>query len=225
LKQSKRPDPFVPLDTAWHRNVELKARCADLQRAYERVHDLAPASALSRLPDEYQVDTYFRVPHGRLKLREIAQQEVSSDLFAAPTMMAGSAASEDSSESLLTWRASSAQLIWYDRPDERASKTSRYQLVHIAEPKALKVLLTAACGLLVEVVKNRTIFLWDHIRIHLDQVGVLGTFLEFEVVLAPEAAIQDGETRIRQLREHFGIADRDLLGCSYSDLLLGQERC
>jgi adenylate cyclase class 2 len=223
LEQPKRPVPFVQPDTAWRRNVEMKARCSDLLRALEQVRTLAPTSTLSRLPDEHQVDTYFRVPYGRLKLREIAQQNAPSDPFAAPSMTAGSARFEECSACQHPWQPSSAQLIWYDRPDERACKTSCYQLVEIAEPKTLRTILQAACGILVEVVKHRTIFLLGPIRIHLDQVGSLGTFLEFEVVLAPEAATQDGETHIRQLREHFAIADRDLLDRSYSDMLLERE--
>jgi predicted adenylyl cyclase CyaB len=47
-------------------NLELKARCADLAAARERARGLATAW----LGVDEQVDTYFRVPAGRLKLRE-----------------------------------------------------------------------------------------------------------------------------------------------------------
>jgi adenylate cyclase class 2 len=49
------------------RNLELKARCADLMRAEEIALQLgaAPGGML------YQVDTYFQTPAGRLKLRQI----------------------------------------------------------------------------------------------------------------------------------------------------------
>lgn len=47
-------------------NFELKARCADLARARER----ALALATRWLGVDEQVDTYFRVPSGRMKLRE-----------------------------------------------------------------------------------------------------------------------------------------------------------
>jgi adenylate cyclase class IV len=48
-----------------HRNLELKARCADLATARETVVRLGarPAGVL------VQTDTYFRVPNGRMKLR------------------------------------------------------------------------------------------------------------------------------------------------------------
>jgi adenylate cyclase class 2 len=51
-----------------HRNIELKTRCRDLAAA------LAVVRALSPIVDtgiQHQIDTYFHVPHGRLKLREI----------------------------------------------------------------------------------------------------------------------------------------------------------
>ena len=47
-------------------NIEIKARCADLGAARER----AKAVATEWLGVDRQVDTYFRVPEGRLKLRE-----------------------------------------------------------------------------------------------------------------------------------------------------------
>lgn len=53
------------------RNIELKARLADLESAR------AAAVALQTAPGmvEYQVDTYFACPNGRLKLREIDDRE------------------------------------------------------------------------------------------------------------------------------------------------------
>lgn len=49
------------------RNIELKARLRSLQRAREIATDIAT----SRLPDQHQIDTYFRCSTGRLKLREV----------------------------------------------------------------------------------------------------------------------------------------------------------
>jgi predicted adenylyl cyclase CyaB len=53
------------------RNVEIKARAADLSAAREQLaqQGLTPAATL------LQVDTYFTVPHGRLKVREIEGEE------------------------------------------------------------------------------------------------------------------------------------------------------
>ena len=48
------------------RNIELKARCDDLGRAAAAAERLGAA----RIGLLRQLDTYFSVPHGRLKLRE-----------------------------------------------------------------------------------------------------------------------------------------------------------
>ncbi|MBD0289376.1 MAG: adenylate cyclase, partial [Flavisolibacter sp.] len=49
-----------------HRNYEFKARCTDLQHLETLLQSYHPRI----IGDDKQVDTYFKVPHGRLKLRE-----------------------------------------------------------------------------------------------------------------------------------------------------------
>ena len=58
------------MTTSVNRNLELKATCANLAAARETVLRLGarPAGVL------VQIDTYFRVPNGRLKLRCIEEQ-------------------------------------------------------------------------------------------------------------------------------------------------------
>ena len=51
-------------------NLELKARCSDLAVAAQRAQEFGAR----RAGRERQTDTYFQVPHGRLKLREIEDQ-------------------------------------------------------------------------------------------------------------------------------------------------------
>jgi predicted adenylyl cyclase CyaB len=58
------------------RNLELKARHADLDAAREKVRAM---DGIRSGGVELQVDTYFHVPHGRLKLREI--NETSATLI------------------------------------------------------------------------------------------------------------------------------------------------
>lgn len=49
-----------------HINFETKARCHDLVTAEEKLRKHEPRF----VGEDHQVDTYFNVPHGRLKLRE-----------------------------------------------------------------------------------------------------------------------------------------------------------
>ena len=47
-------------------NVEIKARCSDVGPVRERLRE----QGARYVGEDHQVDTYFRVAHGRLKLRE-----------------------------------------------------------------------------------------------------------------------------------------------------------
>lgn len=49
-----------------HLNIEIKARCPHP----ERIHTTLLAQGARRIGEDHQTDTYFCVPHGRLKLRE-----------------------------------------------------------------------------------------------------------------------------------------------------------
>lgn len=166
-----------------HRNLELKARCADLAAAR------AAALALGAEPfaDEVQCDTFFRAPHGRLKLREITGRY--------------------------------AVLIGYERPDRADVRESRYHLVYIPDPMALKAALAAALGVRGVVRKRRSILIWQNVRIHLDQVDELGCFVEFEAVLGPCGDEPTSRGRLAQLTEALGIADDDRVAAAYADLL------
>jgi adenylate cyclase class 2 len=112
-----------------------------------------------------------------------------------------------------------AQLVWYERPDDAEPKASHYYLVPVVDPGGLKQALTAAVGVRTIVVKNREIFLYHNVRIHLDEVAGLGTFLEFEAVLAAGEPEERGQEQLRFLKQEFGIMPQDLLARSYSDLL------
>jgi predicted adenylyl cyclase CyaB len=114
-----------------------------------------------------------------------------------------------------------AELIWYARPDTQTPKASDYTLVPVPAPDALKAALTAALGVRGVVQKRREIFLHKNVRIHLDEVAGLGTFLEFEAVLGPEVDDARGQTQLAELGARFGITAADLLSHSYGDMVGG----
>lgn len=49
-----------------HINIEIKAKCAH----HDRVREVLQARKAAFIGTDHQVDTYFRVRHGRLKVRE-----------------------------------------------------------------------------------------------------------------------------------------------------------
>ena len=79
-------------------------------------------------------------------------------------------------------------------------------------------MLEAGLGIQVVVRKTRQLFLWENVRIHLDEVEGLGRFLEFEAVLEEGQEEADGYAQLKRLRSEFGIDDDDVVGGSYSDL-------
>ena len=165
-------------------NIELKARCADLVRAADVARELG-ADFVGTLD---QVDTYFNVAHGRLKLRTI--------------------------------HGDRAELIWYQRPNSVESRDSRFRRVHIDDSVGLLTSLEGALGVWKVVRKSRNLWLWQNVRIHLDRVEGLGTFIEFEAVQGAACANpEQGHAQIRLLQDRFGILSTDLLAGSYSDLL------
>ena len=164
------------------RNIELKARDPDPARSLQAALDI-DASDEGWL---HQTDTYFRVPHGRLKLRE-----------------------EDTT----------SHLISYKRTDDTAARESRYRLVPISDPAGLKDALSDALGVLVIVEKARRLLLWQGVRIHLDQVRGLGSFIEIEAVADPASDLSTEHRRARELQDALAIAPEQIVAFSYSDEL------
>jgi adenylate cyclase, class 2 len=112
-----------------------------------------------------------------------------------------------------------AVLIFYERPDEVAARRSDYLLVPVPEPGLLRSALAAALGVRGVVRKRREILLWHNVRIHLDEVGDLGAFVEFEAVLGPGDDESTAAARLDQLGSALKICPADRLATSYADLL------
>ena len=74
----------------------------------------------------------------------------------------------------------------------------------------------------VTVRKKREIYMWDDVRIHIDDVEGLGTFIEFEVPMA-DAEDEEAARKMQKLVEAFALSEEDFVGESYSDLLAGPE--
>lgn len=139
-----------------------------------------------------QIDTYFHAPQGRLKLREAFTDE---------------------------GEPREAQLVSYGRADARAARTSEYHLIEVAAPAELKAALAAALGVKTVVRKRREVLLFHNVRIHLDAVEGLGTFLELEAVVGPDADEPTSRQRLDFLQTALHIRGDDLLPGSYSDML------
>ena len=169
-------------------NIELKARCQDLGGLREACRSLG---AESQEPDR-QLDTYFGVSHGRLKLRE----------------------------SLL----SGAEVIFYERADIAGARESHYETCAVEEAEGLKAILKKALGVRAVVAKRREIFVIGSVRIHLDKVQGLGTFVELEGIVEDPAGLMEIDNEVRGLQRALGIDDQSLIKESYSDLIAIAEQ-
>jgi homotetrameric cytidine deaminase len=111
-----------------------------------------------------------------------------------------------------------AQLIAYTRPDAEDARTSAYRLADVGDPVALREALDAALGTRVVVDKRRHLLLWEGVRIHLDEVEGLGSFVELEGVAPPESDLAREHELVAWLRAELVLGEP--VAVSYSDLLL-----
>ena len=115
-------------------------------------------------------------------------------------------------------------LIGYQRPDKAGPRTSHCILYKTEKGSVLKNILSDAMGVLVVVDKEREIYFIDNIKIHLDRVKGLGTFLEIEA--QSEKGDKSEEFLNRQcvqLMNDLGISQNNLLKDSYSDVLINLQ--
>jgi homotetrameric cytidine deaminase len=175
-----------------HRNVELKARDQDPERTLR--------AALGHGAQDHgalrQRDTYFAAREGRLKLRE--EHAEGGD------------------------GAVHAQLIAYARADQATARESAYHLVDVPDPAALTAALDAALGTVVIVQKARRLLIHDGVRIHLDAVEDLGTWVELEAVAPAGSDLAAEHAKVAELRSVLGIEDEHVVARGYAALLLDQ---
>ena len=114
-----------------------------------------------------------------------------------------------------------SELIAYRRPDRTEPEESSYVMAPVGAPEELVEALAAALGTTVAVAKRRRLFIWESVRIHLDEVDGLGTFLELEVLVEPgRGDLATAHEKVRRLRAELAIEDDALVAVGYADLLM-----
>jgi adenylate cyclase class 2 len=113
-----------------------------------------------------------------------------------------------------------ATLIAYARADEAAARTSAYHLVAVPDPAALKAALDDGLGTVVVVEKFRRLLLWQDVRIHLDAVEGLGTWLELEAVALADSDLAAEHRKVAELRAVLKMVDEDVVATGYAAMLL-----
>ncbi|HMQ06096.1 MAG TPA: class IV adenylate cyclase [Saprospiraceae bacterium] len=115
-------------------------------------------------------------------------------------------------------------LIYYERNDKAGPKKSKINIYPCTREGNLIQILIQALGMKVQVKKIRRIYIIETIKIHLDIVEGLGSFVEIEVFVSGEAQEESrGRTQCKLLMDKWGIKEGDLIGASYSDLMIAKN--
>jgi adenylate cyclase class IV len=191
---AEAPAPSAPPAAGSGRNVELKARCVDVEATEGR----ALAAGAEPTAVLHQRDTYFAAPRGRLKLRDERREPWPGR--AGDTVL-------------------SAELIHYERADEAVARGSAYDRLPVDDPDTVRATLDERLGISGEVVKTRGLLLWRGVRIHLDDVDGLGTFVELEAVVGPAGDEAECAAKVAELTRALGIAPADVEATGYAGLL------
>ncbi|MCH8851910.1 MAG: CYTH domain-containing protein, partial [Planctomycetes bacterium] len=109
------------------------------------------------------------------------------------------------------------------RPDTITARGSNYHLIRVIDGADLRRLLADGLGILAEVYKRRTVFLWRNVRIHLDEVKRLGSFIELEAIVDESCDEVSARAKVEHLCTALEILPDQLIDVSYSDLLLSAK--
>lgn len=173
--------------------IEIKARCSDP----DRIRRILREHSARFVGADHQVDTYFNLPHGRLKLRE-GNIENALIFYRRPDQ------SGPKQSDVLLYPGSAGV-----PPAVEAG---------VPPASSLKQLLTAALGIRVVVEKTREIYFIHNVKFHLDEVRGLGSFVEIEAI-GREDNIEALRRQCDQYLALLAIRGEDLLTHSYSDML------
>ncbi len=185
-------------------NVEIKAELRDIDLARE----LLRAIQASKIGVLRHTDTYYKVAEGRFKKRE-----AELDGMREPV-----------------------EYIHYTRADLARPRLSHFKIY--AEEQAREhfgmlaigagadfettELSTATSGSLpvwVIVRKVRELWMVGNVRVHLDQVESLGTFIELEALVSTSQHVGKCHEAIAELRAHLSPVMGELIVSSYADMM------
>lgn len=165
--------------------VEIKARTN--RSAKQRQLLLARGAAFKGT--DHQIDHYFNVPAGRLKLR-----------------------SGNIEQSLIFYQRG-------NQAGPKDSSVAFSRLGDQAMADSLAATLGQALGTWVTVDKQREIYFIDNVKFHLDEVAGLGAFIEIEAIGDSPEERETLLAQCQQYMDYLGVRQEDLVANSYSDLL------
>lgn len=119
---------------------------------------------------------------------------------------------------LRTRQGGGAELIRYERPESEGVRASDYTITPVRDDEAGACLVPKGDAVAV-VRKRREVLLLDNVRIHLDDVDGLGTFLELEAVVDPAHDDAVCRRQVATLLDRLGVAAAEPIRASYGELV------
>lgn len=107
--------------------------------------------------------------------------------------------------------------IFYHRPDHVSPRLSNYSILD--DEQAARRWGIAMLREWLRVEKTRELWMTDHVRIHLDCVEKLGTFLEFEGLISQSNPARAAIVAVNKLRRAFEPVLGEPVAASYADLM------
>ena len=112
------------------------------------------------------------------------------------------------------------EYIFYDRADKAEARLSHYVIYD--ETAARQRFACESLPVLVVVRKRRTVYLVENVRVHLDKVDHLGSFLEVEAVVSRAHNVRQCHEKVQQLKTKLQPAMGEMLSTSYADMLMSE---
>jgi predicted adenylyl cyclase CyaB len=111
-----------------------------------------------------------------------------------------------------------AEMIRYDRPETSGVRASTYEVTPVRDPDAGVCMVPKDAPVSI-VRKRRELLVIDNVRIHLDDVDGLGTFLELEAVVDPAHDDDTCRRQVSALLDTLGLATIEPIRASYGELV------
>ena len=112
------------------------------------------------------------------------------------------------------------ELIGYVRGEETDRRVSEFDVLRLEAAEPARSILSAVLGVRGVVRKRRKLYRYRSTRIHADDVGGLGAFIEFETKV--DGSLGDAQEELNSLLRIFRVDEGDFLKVSYIDLLLAK---
>jgi adenylate cyclase class IV len=107
--------------------------------------------------------------------------------------------------------------IYYRRPDGAQARVAEYTILSDEQARIRFGVGTLTPWKVVR--KTRELWALGSVRIHLDRIEGVGTFIEFEAVISPRHDVAESRTMVQHLREEFAPILGEALAGSYEALV------